>query len=187
MRRRKLLLLVPFLASVILANLFLSSWFSIPIAFTPSNRCQWRRIDTQCGTGKQVTMDFDAIVFNQSATGPFSPVIQVVNDSGQMTFNMPAYVARVPGDEAVVCLAAVLSASLVGINRRIKAASIGGRCATRGGGSPGNLCQQRICHHQVSHSGTRYCPPFSSIQIAAWLILQVTYFDDHIVQVAERW
>ncbi|MHA2226973.1 MAG: hypothetical protein ACXAC8_17290 [Candidatus Hodarchaeales archaeon] len=72
---------------------------------------------------KQVAQDYDAFVFNFSKTGEYLPLISWDYSHWNFdrdTFNIPAYVddgnlSKV--DEAINCMAAVLSATLVGIDK----------------------------------------------------------------------
>lgn len=69
---------------------------------------------------KQVARDYDAFIFNFSKTGEYLPLIHL--DSSYVnfhrdTFNLPSYVGTSIADEAINCMAAVLSATLVGIDK----------------------------------------------------------------------
>lgn len=69
---------------------------------------------------KQVTEDYDSFVFDFNKTGEFLPLIhwdQSQQNYPQKTFNLPSYVGWVLADEAINCMAAILSATLVGINK----------------------------------------------------------------------
>lgn len=69
---------------------------------------------------KQVTRDYDNIFFNFNKTGDFLPLISWDNNRwniDQETFKMPSYVGTGISDEAINGLAAVLSATLVGIDK----------------------------------------------------------------------
>ncbi|OLS16808.1 MAG: hypothetical protein HeimC3_51280 [Candidatus Heimdallarchaeota archaeon LC_3] len=69
---------------------------------------------------KQVTRDYDAIFFDFNKTGEFLPLISLDSNRwniDQDTFKMPSYVGTVVSDEAINGLAAVVSATLVGIDK----------------------------------------------------------------------
>ncbi len=68
---------------------------------------------------KQVAQDYDTFVFNFSKTGDYLPLISwdySYFNFDRETFSIPAYVGGA-GAEAINCMAAVLSATLVGINK----------------------------------------------------------------------
>jgi hypothetical protein len=71
---------------------------------------------------EQVTRDYDALFFNLSATGTFLPLISIgTNHWGtegyRAAFRAPSYVGKPMDDEAINLMAAVLSATLVGIDK----------------------------------------------------------------------
>lgn len=70
---------------------------------------------------EQVARDYDAFYFNLSKTGTYLPLTTIdTNNWGGTTrdvFKSPAYVGQPTGDEAINTMAAVLSATLVGINK----------------------------------------------------------------------
>ncbi len=71
---------------------------------------------------KAVAASFDSIAFDASRTGRYLPLIQLytgtVNYPGQECFRIQSYVGSPGyGGEAVTCLPAIVSASLVGINK----------------------------------------------------------------------
>ncbi|MFX1282973.1 MAG: hypothetical protein ACFFB5_04925 [Promethearchaeota archaeon] len=68
----------------------------------------------------QVARDYDALVFNFSKTGEYLPLISWDTSHTNFdrdTFSMPSHVGRSMADEAINCMAAVLSATLVGIDK----------------------------------------------------------------------
>lgn len=69
---------------------------------------------------KQVAQDYDAFVFNFNKTGDYLPLIswdRSYPNFARDTFSMPSFVGRSMADEAINCMAAVLSATLVGIDK----------------------------------------------------------------------
>jgi hypothetical protein len=69
---------------------------------------------------EQVARDYDEFVFNFSKTGTYLPLISWDYNYWNFdreTFSMPSYVGRSMADEAINCMAAVLSATLVGIDK----------------------------------------------------------------------
>jgi hypothetical protein len=69
---------------------------------------------------KQVARDYDDLVFNFSKKGIYLPLISwdfTHWNFNRDTFSMPSYVGRQMADEAINCMAAVLSATLVGIDK----------------------------------------------------------------------
>jgi len=69
---------------------------------------------------KKVAQDYDAFAFDFDKTGEYLPLIAW--DTGHLnfdrdTFSMPSYVGRDYADEAINCIAAVVSATLVGIDK----------------------------------------------------------------------
>ncbi|UCG01509.1 MAG: hypothetical protein JSW11_18070 [Candidatus Heimdallarchaeota archaeon] len=69
---------------------------------------------------RQVARDYDAFVFNFSKTGEYLPLISWDTNHQNFdrdTFSIPSHVGRSPADEAINCMAAVLSATLVGIDK----------------------------------------------------------------------
>lgn len=69
----------------------------------------------------QVAKDYDAFIFDFNKTGTHLPLISwntlQPNGFNRDSFSIPSYVGRPPADEAINCIAAVISASLVGINK----------------------------------------------------------------------
>ncbi len=68
----------------------------------------------------QVARDYDDLVFNFSKTGTYLPLISwdySYWNFDRETFSMPSYVGKPMADEAINCMAAVLSATLVGIDK----------------------------------------------------------------------
>jgi hypothetical protein len=63
---------------------------------------------------KQVAVGYDSLVFNPNASGTYLPLVSV----GQ-NFSLSSYVGQSPSEtqEAINCLAAVVSASLVGVDK----------------------------------------------------------------------
>ncbi|MCH7732058.1 MAG: T9SS type A sorting domain-containing protein [Candidatus Marinimicrobia bacterium] len=70
---------------------------------------------------KQVAIDYDEFVFDFTRTGDYLPLIKwdsVFTVNGQPTFSLPAYVGGVyAGGEAINTMAAIVSASLVGLDK----------------------------------------------------------------------
>lgn len=69
---------------------------------------------------KQVARDYDDLLFNFSKTGTYLPLISwdySYWNFDRETFSIPSYVGQSPADEAINCMAAVLSATLVGIDK----------------------------------------------------------------------
>lgn len=69
---------------------------------------------------KKVAKDYDSFVFNFSKTGEYLPLISWDTNHWNFdrdTFNIPSYVGYDGKDEAINCMAAVLSATLVGIDK----------------------------------------------------------------------
>ncbi len=71
---------------------------------------------------EQVTRDYDALFFNLSATGTFLPLMSIgTNHWGAVgdrdVFRAPSYIGLPMSDEAINLMAAVLSATLVGIDK----------------------------------------------------------------------
>jgi hypothetical protein len=68
----------------------------------------------------QVARAYDALVFNFNKTGTYLPLISWDYNWWNFdrdTFSMPSYVGKSMADEAINCMAAVLSATLVGIDK----------------------------------------------------------------------
>ncbi len=85
----------------------------------PSSPSAWQVRDW-----RQVAKDYDRLVFSQDATEDFFPLLwwddENINHSGRM-FGLPSYVGGIKSGgkhEAINCAAAVLSATLVGIDKR---------------------------------------------------------------------
>lgn len=69
---------------------------------------------------KQVAQDYDDFLFNFNKTGDYLPLISWDTRNWNFerdTFSLPSYVGTVISDEAINCISAVVSATLVGINK----------------------------------------------------------------------
>jgi len=64
---------------------------------------------------KRVAVGYDSLVFNQNVTGTYLPLVSVVGQN----FSLSSYVGQSPSQtkEAINCLPAVVSASLVGVDK----------------------------------------------------------------------
>ncbi|WP_455463367.1 hypothetical protein [Candidatus Hodarchaeum mangrovi] len=68
----------------------------------------------------KVTKDYDSFIFDFDKIGDYLPFIHWSTEFQNFprnTFNLPSYVGSVVADEAINCLAAVLGATLVGIDK----------------------------------------------------------------------
>ncbi|MHA2328702.1 MAG: hypothetical protein ACXACR_09290, partial [Candidatus Hodarchaeales archaeon] len=69
---------------------------------------------------KKVAQDYDAFIFDFNKTGTYLPLISWDTrwkNFNRDTFYLPSYVGNPPSDEAINGMAAVISATLVGINK----------------------------------------------------------------------
>ena len=140
---------------------------------------------------KQVARDYDALVFNFSKTGEYLPLIEWDTNHWNFdrnTFSMPSYVGRSMADEAINCMAAILSATLVGINK-----------SNQGGYNWVEMCENwyNIDTEQYIYLNNRHATADSSF----WYVLfpniifyQLAYyypetgdFQNEIRVVADRW
>jgi hypothetical protein len=185
MQRRKLLIASILLASVIFTNTLLAIRRFDPYTIYAVEQMPDAPNHYEMRNWTQVAADYDAFAFNLSATGQFLPIIQLVNNSGHLTFNIPAYIGRVPGDEAVACLASVLSASLIGINKSSQNGYDWVKMCDSWWSSPGIYVDNRNCTTGQSF-WYEILPTIFIYQIAA-CYPQLTYFNDHIVKVADNW
>ena len=69
---------------------------------------------------RQVALDFDRLVFDENLKGDFLPMIWM--DEANETFGLPSYVCasdkkQGPRHEGITCMAAVVGASLVGVDK----------------------------------------------------------------------
>ena len=64
---------------------------------------------------KQVAVGYDSLVFNQGLTGNYLPLVSIAGQN----FSLSSYVGEVPSQtkEAINCIPAVVSASLVGVDK----------------------------------------------------------------------
>lgn len=69
---------------------------------------------------KKVARDYDALVFNLNLTGEFLPLVRLDDSKTnfpRVSFSLSSYVGGVDGSEAINCIAAVVGATLVGIDK----------------------------------------------------------------------